>query len=219
MLFHPLVALVPLLAPLAAAYPTTNPELIAQLKSKGTQLDKLDLLNTDSAWAFNFTAQPTYKRDPGSVVTASAANFPAVIGNGMSMALITLAPCAMLPAHIHPRAVNYVVATKGSTKTYFFEENGAKVIVNTLTPGIMTIFPQAALHTMFNNGCSEATLISALSSEDPGTLTFANSLFELPTELVSNAFGADVSSIKKKVPALASNAIAGTKECLAKCRR
>ncbi|KAJ6262680.1 hypothetical protein Dda_3492 [Drechslerella dactyloides] len=185
---------------------------------QATQLDRLGFLNSNGDWAFNFVKQPSYKRDPGSVVTANAANFPAVIGNGMSMALITLAPCGTLPAHIHPRAANYVIGVRGSTKTYFFEENGAKVVVNTLTPGIMTIFPQAALHTMFNDGCSEATLISALSSEDPGTLTFANSVFALPIDLVSNAFGADLSSVRDKIPALANNAIAGTRECLARCR-
>ncbi|KAF3935390.1 Spherulin-1B [Dactylellina cionopaga] len=206
-------------AQMATAYPTEDPQLNGQLKMQSTQLDRLALLDSNQDWSFNFSAQASYKRDPGSVVTANAANFPAVIGNGMSMALITLAPCGMLPAHIHPRATNYVVGTKGSTKTYFFEENGGKVVVNTLTPGVMTIFPQASLHTMFNDGCTEATLISALSSEDPGTLTFANSLFELPTDLVSNAFGGDVSSLKNKVPALASNAIAGTKDCLARCRR
>ncbi|KAF3143633.1 hypothetical protein TWF569_007253 [Orbilia oligospora] len=119
----------------------------------------------------------------------------------------------------YPRAANYVIATKGSTRTYFYEENGAKLIVNTLTPNTMTIFPQAALHTMFNEGCTEATLVSALSSEDPGTLTFANSLFELPIDLVSNAFGGDISSFRSRVPNLASNAIAGTRDCLARCRK
>ncbi|KAK6519215.1 hypothetical protein TWF281_003051 [Arthrobotrys megalospora] len=205
--------------PLSVAYPTLYPERNQLLKSQATQLDRLAIIDDNQDWSFNFVAQSSYRKDPGSVVTASAANFPAVIGNGMSLALITLAPCGILPAHIHPRAVNYVVATKGSTKTYFFEENGAKLIVNTLTPNVMTIFPQASLHTMYNEGCTEATLVSALSSEDPGTLTFANSLFALPVDLVSNAFGGDISSFRSKVPNLASNAIAGTRECLARCRK
>ncbi|KAK6540604.1 hypothetical protein TWF694_007999 [Orbilia ellipsospora] len=201
-----------------AAYPTSDPQFNNGPESQSTQLNRLKILSNNGSWLFNFLAQPSYLANPGSVVTANATSFPAVIGNGMSMALITLAPCAMLPAHIHPRAANYVVAIKGSTKTYFFEENGAKVIINTLTPGVMTIFPQAALHTMYNDGCTESALISALSHSDPGTLTFANSLFELPVDLVSNAFGADMSSIKRKVPAIASNAIAGTRDCLARCR-
>ncbi|KAF3172091.1 hypothetical protein TWF106_000524 [Orbilia oligospora] len=179
-----------ILCSFAKAYPTLYPETNQLLKSQATQLDRLPILNDSSVWYFNFVAQSSYRKDPGSVVTASVANFPAVIGNGM-----------------------------GSTKTYFYEENGARLIVNTLTPNTMTIFPQAALHTMFNEGCTEATLVSALSSEDPGTLTFANSLFELPIDLVSNAFGGDVSNFRSRVPNLASNAIAGTRDCLARCRK
>ncbi|KAF3927996.1 Spherulin-1A [Arthrobotrys entomopaga] len=202
---------------LAAGYPTSNSQLNSELEIQSTQLDRLNILNNNKSWSFNFITQPSYLANPGSVVTANAANFPAVIGNGMAMAFITLAPCGILPAHIHPRAANYVVGIKGSTKTFFFEENGANVITNTLTPGVMTIFPQAALHTMYNEGCTESILISALSHPDPGTLTFANSLFELPVDIVGNAFGADMSTIKTKVPGLASNAIAGTRDCLARC--
>lgn len=134
------------------------------------------------------------------------------------MAYITLAPCAMLPVHFHPRAVNYVVAVKGSTRTYFFQENGGKLITNDLTPGIATIFPQGSLHTMYNYGCTEAILISALNNEDPGTLTFANTLFEFPLESINNAFGSDLGRLKGKVPPIGSNAIAGSKECLKRCR-
>lgn len=58
----------------------------------------------------------------------------------------------MLPPHLHPRAANYVVAVAGKTVTYFVEENGARLVTNTLTPGKMTIFPQASIHTMVNIG-------------------------------------------------------------------
>lgn len=58
----------------------------------------------------------------------------------------------MLPPHYHPRATNYVVAVKGNTTTYMFEENGARLVVETLTPGKATIFPQASMHMMANNG-------------------------------------------------------------------
>lgn len=70
----------------------------------------------------------------------------------MTMAMISLGPCAMLPPHYHPRASNYVVAVTGTTDTYFIEENGARLVSTTLTPGKMTIFPQASLHTMVNTG-------------------------------------------------------------------
>lgn len=60
----------------------------------------------------------------------------------------------MLPPHYHPRAANYVVAVQGNTTTYMFEENGARLITEVLTPGKATIFPQASMHMMVNTGKS-----------------------------------------------------------------
>ena len=54
----------------------------------------------------------------------------------------------MLPPHIHPRATNFVVAMSGTTQTYMIAENGARTVSEILTPGQMTIFPAAAVHTM-----------------------------------------------------------------------
>jgi hypothetical protein len=131
---------------------TVNPALDASLKTAATQLDRLALLSSDSDWLFDFTAQPSYTYSPGSVVNANAATFPAAVGNGMTMALLNLGPCAMLPPHYHPRATNFVVAVEGTTNTYMIEENGARLVSETLTPGKMTIFPAASLHTMQNTG-------------------------------------------------------------------
>ena len=57
------------------------------------------------------------------------------------VAMLNLGPCSMLPPHYHPRASNYVVATKGNTTTYMFGENGARLVQETLLPGRATIFP------------------------------------------------------------------------------
>lgn len=131
---------------------TANPSLDASLKTAATQLGRLALLPSDSDWLFDFRAQPSYTYSPGSVVNANAATFPAAVGNGMTMAMLSLGPCAMLPPHYHPRATNFVVAVEGETKTYMIEENGARLVSETLTPGKMTIFPPASLHTMQNMG-------------------------------------------------------------------
>lgn len=76
--------------------------------------------------------------------------------------MLNLGPCSMLPPHYHPRASNYVVAVQGTTNTYMITENGARVVQETLTPGKMTIFPQASMHMMYNTGkqallCTSAT--------------------------------------------------------------
>ena len=58
----------------------------------------------------------------------------------------------MLAPHIHPRATNIVLAVNGTTRTRMQPENGAAVREMILTSGKMTIFPQASLHTMSNEG-------------------------------------------------------------------
>jgi len=75
-----------------------------------------------------------------------------VVGHGMTLAILNLGPCSMLPPHYHPRAANFVVAMSGTTDTFMVEENGARTVKTTLTPGKMTIFPQASLHMMQNTG-------------------------------------------------------------------
>ncbi|KAI9878372.1 MAG: hypothetical protein M1830_001077 [Pleopsidium flavum] len=136
------------------------------------------------------------------------------------MAIISLGPCSMLAPHYHPRASNYVVAVTGTTVTHFIEENGARLVTNTLTPGKMTIFPQASLHTMVNTGCENAQLVSALANEDQGTHNVANGLFNLPSDLVGVALGysGQVNQSANAIPGVGTGSIAGTKECLAACR-
>jgi hypothetical protein len=147
-----LLTFVTLYGAVTAVDKTVNPPLDASLKIAATQLDRLALLSSNSDWLFDFRAQPSYTYYPGSVVNANAATFPAAVGNGMTMAMLNLGPCAMLPPHYHPRATNFVVAVEGTTNTYMIEENGARLVSETLTPGKMTIFPAASLHTMQNTG-------------------------------------------------------------------
>jgi oxalate decarboxylase/phosphoglucose isomerase-like protein (cupin superfamily) len=58
----------------------------------------------------------------------------------------------MLPPHWHPNAVNFVVAVLGNTTTYMYQENGARLVTEVLTPGHATIFPRASMHMMMNTG-------------------------------------------------------------------
>jgi hypothetical protein len=68
--------------------------------------------------------------------------------------MLNLGPCSILPPHLHARGTNYVVAVHGNTTTYMYEENGARLVTQALTPGQATIFPQASMHMMVNTGMS-----------------------------------------------------------------
>ncbi|KAF4815793.1 Spherulin-1A [Colletotrichum tropicale] len=198
------------------------PDVVKSLKSSPTELDKLKILPDDKDWTFNYFSHAFHTNSPGGVVNANAASFPATVGNGMTMAWISLGPCAMLPPHYHARASNYVVSVEGTTETYMTLENGARVVKTLLEPGMMTLFPQGSLHTMSNTGCGNATLISALSSEDAGTHNVANGLFDLPQSVVAAAFGGNPLSAKfvqlrRDIPAVGTGASIGSAECLKRC--
>ncbi|KAK1462393.1 spherulin-1A, partial [Colletotrichum cuscutae] len=71
-------------------------------------------------------------------------------------------------------------------------------------------------------GCGYATLISALDSDDTGTLSILNGLFKLPNDMVQAAFGG-ISRSKSsegsgnRVPGVGTGAALGSEECLARC--
>lgn len=72
-------------------------------------------------------------------------------------------------------------------------------------------------------GCDNATLISALNSEDTGTLNIVNGLFGLPRDIIAAAFGGDETLLDKydklleAIPDIGTGANVGSAECLTRC--
>lgn len=131
---------------------TRNADLVAKLRMAASNKDRAALLPNNDDWKFDFSKQADYSYSPGSVISANVASFPAAVGHGLTVAMLSLGPCAMLPPHYHPRAANWVTAIEGTTKTWMIQENGVKPIEVVLEPYQMTIFPAGSLHTMQNMG-------------------------------------------------------------------
>lgn len=136
------------------------------------------------------------------------------------MAMLNLGPCSMLPPHIHPRATNFVVAVSGTTRTFMIAENGARTVTEVLTPGKLTIFPTASVHSMMNIGCENAQLVSALNSDDTGTTNLANTFFSMPANITGPIIGEEVNaqSIFDRVPGVGTGSTWGPEACRAACR-
>lgn len=98
-------------------------------------------------------------------------------------------------------------------------ENGAPVIEETLTAGQMTIFPQAAVHSMMNTDCEDAQLVCSFNSEDPGTMNVANAFFDMPVNITQTILGADVDvqAVDSQIPGVGSGSIDGSEQCLKAC--
>lgn len=113
-----------------------------------------------------------------------------------------------------------MVAVSGTTRTYMINENGAPTIETTLTPGKMTIFPTGSVHTMMNIGCENAQLVSALNSDDTGTMNLANAFFSLPANFTSAVLGpdTDVQAMANNVPPVGTGSNYGPEQCIAACK-
>ncbi|RYN56898.1 hypothetical protein AA0118_g8061 [Alternaria tenuissima] len=199
---------------------TVNPELNAALRMAATNFDRQALLPADTDWYYDFDSNPNYDSPNGAVINADAASFPALTGMGSSIALLKLAPCGMLPPHLHLRATNLVTAITGNTTSYMIGENGVKTRKVDLIPMRVTIFPQGSLHTMQNNDCEPALLLSALNSDDSGTLNILPSLWTVPQDVISAGFGdasLNTESLGQMIPAVGTGAIIGSAECKKKC--
>ncbi|EXJ84939.1 hypothetical protein A1O3_05614 [Capronia epimyces CBS 606.96] len=210
-----------LVSPTFAVDTTADPQLVAKLKMAATMLDRLDLLS-DEQLLYNFSANPMYSWNPGSVCNANAATWPALATTGVTVAQLNLGPCAMLAPHLH-RAINLVVAVTGSTHTYMVQENGARLVEQILTPGLMTMFPPASLHSMYNMGCENNQLYSFLNDESPGTLNIAQSFFMMPEEIgmqvmpFINLANGSWNGTAQLIPAIGTGSQDGFEACRKKC--
>jgi hypothetical protein len=63
-------------------------------------------------------------------------------------------------------------------------------------------------------------LVSALDSEDTGTINYLNSLYQLPHDMIRAAFGdADLNTeqLGKDIPPVGTGSVLGSEECLKRC--
>lgn len=76
--------------------------------------------------------------------------------------------------HTHPRATELLyVVSDGQMEAGFIEENDARFVINTLTQGQGTIFPEGSVHFQVNLGCEPLTFVAAFNDEDPGVSQIA----------------------------------------------
>jgi len=64
---------------------------------------------------------------------------------------------------------------------------------------------------MMNTGCEPAQLVSALSSDDPGTQNLVNALGMLPTAMVG---ATDVEAFNSEIPPVSTGSISGSETCI-----
>jgi hypothetical protein len=133
----------------------------------------------------------------------------------MAMTVGFIGACGINLPHTHPRATEINFAASGSFEAGFFQENGASLVLSTLSVGKATIFPQGAIHFEQNLNCESAMFVAAFNSADPGVQTVADSFFGgLPADIVGASLGGlNITTIEGFKALLPKNVALGIQSC------
>ncbi|CAD5168751.1 unnamed protein product [Musa acuminata subsp. malaccensis] len=115
-----------------------------------------------------------FLRSSMNVVTA--ADFPGLNTQGLSMARTDLAMDGMVLPHSHPRASEMMFVSHG-TVVAGFVDSGNRLFQRTLRDGDVFVFPRGLLHFCVNAGYGLATTFSVLNSQNPGVMSIAGAMF------------------------------------------
>ncbi|KAL6197098.1 hypothetical protein ACLB2K_032710 [Fragaria x ananassa] len=137
----------------------------------------------------------------GSRVTSVRVNqIPGLNTFGISIARIDFAAWGVNPPHTHPRATEILTVLEGSLQVGFVTSNPEnKLITKILQPGDVFVFPEGLVHFQYNVGYTIAVAYSAFSSQNPGTITLANTVFgarpHISSDILTKAFLVDKEAI------------------------
>ncbi|GBE79718.1 RmlC-like cupin domain-containing protein [Sparassis latifolia] len=204
----------------AAAAAAAEASLVAQLKTANGAATRVNLLS-DSDFVFDFENPPPKAITQGAgghLVLASVADFPAVVGNGLAMAVGFLEPCGLNTPHLHPRATELLYAVNGTITTGMIQQGGTRFIFNNVTAGSGIVLPQGSVHFQINDNCDPVTFVSALNNEDPGASPVAQLFFGMPPGVVGASLGdVGVQEVVQLASMIPDTFVLGTDECLQRC--
>ncbi|XP_075667456.1 putative germin-like protein 2-1 [Castanea sativa] len=133
----------------------------------------------------------------GSMVTpVTVSQMPGLNTLGISMVRIDYAPWGINPPHTHPRASEILTVLEGHLEVGFVTSNPEnRHITKVLKKGDVFVFPIGLIHYQRNVNSKNATAIAALSSQNPGVITIANSVFgcapDIPSDILVRALQVD----------------------------
>ncbi|CAN0911610.1 Putative germin-like protein 2-3 [Linum grandiflorum] len=141
----------------------------------------------------NTTTNPQGSR----VTPVSVTQLPGLNTLGVSMARIDFAPNGQNPPHTHPRATEILTVIEGCLEVGFVTSNPANAHHNmTLDKGDVFVFPANLVHYQRNLWNTPAVAIAAFSSQSPGVVSVANSVFgsnpAIPADILAKSFSMDV---------------------------
>ncbi|KAL2536381.1 Germin-like protein subfamily 2 member 4 [Forsythia ovata] len=142
------------------------------------------------------------------VTKASKAEFPALDGQSVSMAVLQYPAGGVNPPHTHPRAAELLFVVEGSLEVGFVDTTN-KLFTQTLQTGDIFVFPKGLVHYQYNADPKEpAIAVSAFGSANAGTASLPTTLFATGVDdtVLAKSFKTDVTTIQKLKAGLAPKA-------------
>uniref|UniRef100_A0A2N9H7P3 Cupin type-1 domain-containing protein n=1 Tax=Fagus sylvatica TaxID=28930 RepID=A0A2N9H7P3_FAGSY len=129
----------------------------------------------------------------GGGANFTPATIPGLNTLGLIVARVDFAPNGQTPPHIHPRASETIVVLEGALYVGFVTSNpDNRLFTKVLNKGDVFVFPIGLIHFAFNVGKTNAVVIASLSSQNPGIVIIANTIFgsnpPINPDVLTNAF-------------------------------
>ncbi|OVA10019.1 Germin [Macleaya cordata] len=152
---------------------------------------------------FTFTGMRTiFETEPPAnfkVTKATFAEFPALFGQSVSLAVLQFPAGGVNPPHTHPRAAELLFVVGGSLEVGFIDTTN-KLYTQTLQLGDMFVFPKGLAHYQYNSNATEpAIAVSAFGSANAGTVSVPATVFATGIDdgILAKSFKTDVATIQK----------------------
>ncbi|KAF9594396.1 hypothetical protein IFM89_030998 [Coptis chinensis] len=148
--------------------------------------------------------------DPATfkVTKATFLEFPALLGQSVSLAVLQFPAGSTNPPHSHPRSAELLFVIDGSLEVGLIDTTN-KLYNQTLQEGDMFVFPKGLVHYQYNANTQEAaTAVSAFGSANAGAVSVPASVFTtgIDDSILAKAFKTDVTTIQKLKAGLAPKA-------------
>ncbi|KDP39967.1 hypothetical protein JCGZ_03498 [Jatropha curcas] len=146
----------------------------------------------------NLTGQTT-----AIVTKASMKEFPALEGQGVSVAALIYPPSGINPPHVHPRAAELLIVIQGVLEIGFVDSTN-KLFTQTLQVPDMFIFPKGLVHFQVNTRSDyPAYALGMFGSANAGTGSLPANVFGsgISAEILAKAFKTDAETISKLIAA------------------
>ncbi|KAL1214715.1 putative germin-like protein subfamily 1 member 9 [Cardamine amara subsp. amara] len=141
-------------------------------------------------------ARPVTNPVRSNVTAVNVNNLPGLNTLGISLVRIDYGVNGQNPPHTHPRATEILYVAEGTLLVGFVTSNpDNRLFTKTLNVGDVFVFPEGLIHFQVNVGKYPAVAFAALSSQNPGVITIANTVFGstpmIDSSILARAFQLD----------------------------